>query len=212
MEKEPYQDQLNALQEIRNMMDNSLRFHHLSGKAGIVVGILALISVAVTYALLGIDLSDPGYAQTIFRQDAFNTLEWQILLLYGTLLIVSVWSGYFFARQNAIHAGHSFWNPASIRLIKYMAIPLITGGILCCIFLFHHQPAWLAPVTLLFYGLALINGSKHTLQDVFYLGLLEIVTGLLAAFFINYGLLFWAFGMGILHLVYGFHLYRKYEK
>jgi hypothetical protein len=212
MEKEPYQNQLDALQYIRNMMDNSLRFHHLSGKAGIVVGILALIAVAVTYSLLGIEFSDPNYVQTIFRQDALSSLEQQILVLYILLLIISLWAGYYFARKNANRKGLTFWNPASVRLVKYMSIPLITGGILCCIFIFHHQPSWLAPATLLFYGLALINGSKHTLQDVFYLGLLEITTGLLAAFFINYGLLFWAFGMGILHIVYGFHLYRKYEK
>lgn len=69
-----------------------------------------------------------------------------------------------------------------------------------------------APATLVFYGLALLNASKYTLSDIRYLGLLEIVTGLMATFFIEYGLLFWAFGFGLLHIVYGIFMYYKYEK
>ena len=212
MENKPIQSPLDTLQDIRNMMDSSLRFHHLSGKAGIVVGILALVTVAITYFLLGISVTDLGYASHLFQDDTFHKVEWQLLALYSSLLIIAVWIGYSFAKSNAHNNQHPFWNPAAARLIKFMAIPLVSGGLLCCIFLFHHQPAWLAPVTLIFYGLALINGSKHTLQDVFSLGILEIITGLLAACFLDYGLLFWAFGMGVLHIYYGFQLYRKYEK
>lgn len=212
MEKEPIQSPLDTLQDIRNMMDSSLRFHHLSGKAGIVVGILALFTVAFTYFLLGIGLSDPGYASHIFQEPSLQPLDIQLLVLYIALLLIALWVGYAFARKNARIQQIPFRNPAATTLIKFMAIPLVSGGLLCCIFLFHHQPAWLAPITLIFYGLALINGSKHTLQDVFSLGLLEIITGLLAACFLNYGLLFWAFGMGVLHIYYGFQLYRKYEK
>lgn len=212
MEKEPLQNPLDALQDIRNMMDKSLRFHHLSGKAGIVVGIMALVTVALTYSILGISIDDPGYAGNIFQKNGLHTIEIQLLSLYIFLLLLALWVGISFARKNARYQQHPFWNPAAARLIKFMAIPLVSGGLLCCIFLFHHLPAWLAPITLIFYGLALVNGSKHTLQDVFSLGILEIITGLLAACFLNYGLIFWAFGMGVLHIVYGFQLYRKYEK
>lgn len=72
--------------------------------------------------------------------------------------------------------------------------------------------ALVAPATLIFYGLALINGSKHTLHDVYYLGICEIVLGIIASFFIGYGLLFWAIGFGILHIVYGTLMYLKYER
>jgi len=42
--------------------------------------------------------------------------------------------------------------------------------------------------------------------------LLEMLTGLMAAFLPEKGLLLWAFGFGVLHLVYGVILYWKYER
>jgi hypothetical protein len=60
--------------------------------------------------------------------------------------------------------------------------------------------------------MALVNASKYTLSDIRYLGVVEIITGLLASFFIEYGLLFWLFGFGIVHIVYGIRMYLTYEK
>ena len=45
-----------------------------------------------------------------------------------------------------------------------------------------------------------------------YLGLSEIALGLISCFFIGYGLLFWALGFGVLHIVYGALMYNKYER
>jgi hypothetical protein len=42
-----------------------------------------------------------------------------------------------------------------------------------------------APSTLIFYGLALVNAEKYTLTDVKYLGYCEIVLGLLSFFFLD---------------------------
>ena len=67
------------------------------------------------------------------------------------------------------------------------------------------------PVFLIFYGLALINAGKFTYSEIFYLGISEIFTGLVAAIFPDLGLLFWIIGFGILHIVYGVMMYRKYE-
>jgi hypothetical protein len=44
------------------------------------------------------------------------------------------------------------------------------------------------------------------------LGILEIITGLLAGIFSWYGLFFWAFGFGILHIIYGIIMYNKFDK
>ncbi|MGE5429024.1 MAG: hypothetical protein ACM3O8_14110, partial [Methylococcaceae bacterium] len=65
---------------------------------------------------------------------------------------------------------------------------------------------------LIFYGLALVNAGKFTLSEVHYLGITEIVLGLMAAVFINWGLLFWALGFGVMHIVYGMMMYYKYER
>ena len=69
-----------------------------------------------------------------------------------------------------------------------------------------------APTTLLFYGLALYNAGKYTLDEIRYLGVSEIILGLLGCIFIGYGLMFWALGFGVLHIVYGFMMWWKYER
>jgi general stress protein CsbA len=70
----------------------------------------------------------------------------------------------------------------------------------------------IAPATLVFYGLALVNASKYTIRDVRYLGLCEVALGLVASFMVGYGLVFWAIGFGVLHIFYGLAMYYKYER
>jgi membrane protein CcdC involved in cytochrome C biogenesis len=40
----------------------------------------------------------------------------------------------------------------------------------------------------------------------------EIALGFIAAFNIGLGLLFWAMGFGLLHIIYGIVMYYKYDK
>jgi hypothetical protein len=65
---------------------------------------------------------------------------------------------------------------------------------------------------LIFYGLALVNGSKYTLADIRFLGILDIGLGIAAAFKPEYGPVLWIIGFGILHIVYGIYMYLKYER
>ena len=69
-----------------------------------------------------------------------------------------------------------------------------------------------APLTLLFYGLACVNASKYTIGDIRYLGITMILLGLLSTWFLGYGLLFWALGFGVCHIVYGSMMYFKYDR
>jgi hypothetical protein len=57
-----------------------------------------------------------------------------------------------------------------------------------------------------------INASKYTLGDVRYLGLTEVGLGIIASFYVGYGLLFWALGFGLAHIVYGLLMWHKYER
>jgi hypothetical protein len=104
------------------------------------------------------------------------------------------------------------WNSTSKRLAVNLFIPLAAGGIFCLALLAYGIFFMVAPATLIFYGLALVHASKYTLEDVRILGLSEIVTGLAASFFADYALFFWAFGFGLLHILYGTLMYFKYER
>ena len=77
------------------------------------------------------------------------------------------------------------------------------------VLLLHGFLGLVAPACLLFYGLALLHTSKYTLPDIRYLAFSEISLGLLGTFFIGYGLLFWAIGFGLFHILYGTRMYQK---
>jgi hypothetical protein len=80
------------------------------------------------------------------------------------------------------------------------------------ILLKHEHFGLVAPVSLIFYGVALINSSKYTFGTVKYLGIGEVIIGLIAAYFPGNGLLFWALGFGVLHIIYGVFMYLKFDR
>ena len=59
------------------------------------------------------------------------------------------------------------------------------------------------------YGAALFSAEKYTLDVVRFLGISEMILGIIALFFPGHGLLFWALGFGVLHIVYGILMYKK---
>jgi len=91
-------------------------------------------------------------------------------------------------------------------------VPLFTGGALILILIWRGYFGVVAPASLIFYGLALINASSITFKDIHYLGISDILLGLLAAIMPGYGLIFWVIGFGLLHIVYGSVMYFKYDR
>ena len=208
------QEQLDAIQDIRTLMERSSKNLALSGLAGVIVGILAIACIVTAYLILGLSPDMPGYFNLIINKsgvaNSANTLF--LLTNFGLVLIASVSTGIFMSGRKAKKLGLPVWDLTTQRLLINMAIPLAAGGLYCLLLIYHLQIALVAPATLIFYGLALLNASKYTINDIRYLGIIEVATGLLATYFIDYGLLFWAFGFGILHIVYGVSIYFKYEK
>lgn len=128
------------------------------------------------------------------------------------VLVLALITGIWLTIRKSRKTGQSIWDKTARQLLISLLIPLVAGGTLCLIMMARGQLAIIAPMTLIFYGLALVNGSKYTLNDIHTLGLLEIGLGLLAAIFPGYGLFFWAIGFGVLHIAYGYLMYRKYER
>ena len=121
-------------------------------------------------------------------------------------------SGIYFTTRKAKRKGQKIWDKTSQRLLLNLAIPLVVGGIYCLQLIRSGNLGLVAPTTLIFYGLALINASKYTLSDIRYLGFSEILLGLIGLIFIGNGLELWALGFGVLHIVYGIVMYVKYER
>lgn len=203
---------LEQLQQIRTMMERSSRFISLSGLAGVFAGFFALAGAGAFYAFLNNKLN---YGYTDFAKsipvDISLDLKRFVLLDASAVVILSLLMAVFFTTRNAKNKGQTIWDAAAKRMVINLAIPLVAGGIYCLVLLHYGWFGLIAPTTLIFYGLALLNASKYTLDEIRWLGISEIVLGLIGCFFIGYGITLWAIGFGVLHIIYGLLMYSKYE-
>ncbi len=205
------QEQLDTLNDIRNIMNRSSKFISLSGLSGIFAGITALVGAYFAHQAI----SDYTHS---FRNkyEGVNVvfIEGKLILIALIVLVIALLGGVFFTYRQSKKKNLPIWDNTTKKLLINLAIPLISGGCFVLALLFNHNNAvgLIAPSTLIFYGLALINASKYTYSDIRFLGICEIILGIIAMFNIGLGLYFWAFGFGVLHILYGLIMYFKYEK
>ncbi|HZW38078.1 MAG TPA: hypothetical protein VFF33_02140 [Ignavibacteriaceae bacterium] len=197
------QDYIKDIAEIRSMMERSSKFLSLSGWAGIMAGVYALIGVFVAYKIFHFN------PQNIFQP--FSDIS-KIIWLACLILLLALSTAIFLSYRKANNKGDKVWNAASKQLLMNMAVPLISGGILILILIINNLIGLIAPFSLLFYGMALYNAGKFTYQEVKFLGIIEIVLGLICSYFVQFGLLFWALGFGMFHIIYGIYLFFRYER
>lgn len=202
---------LDTLTEIRDLMQRSSKFLSLSGLSGVSAGIVALVGALVAYLRLKTDAL--SYESTSQLSELTRGEMMRFVLIDGTIvLVVALTLGMFFTIRKAQKVGQPIWNYTSKRLIVSLIIPLVTGGIFC-LAMFYRGILWVSfPATLIFYGLALLNASKYTVRDLEYLGISEVVLGLISLFLTGYNLLVWAIGFGVLNIIYGTVMYFKYDR
>ncbi len=206
----PETEHVAALRDIRDMMQRSSKFISLSGLSGIAAGCWALAGSWLAYNRLS-EYYD-AYSVEGFSGRNFQKLELSLLLIAGAVLAATLVSAFYFTWRRAQKKNQPVWDPIARRLIINLAIPLAAGGFFILSMLQYNEWKFVAPACLIFYGLALVNGSKYTLSDIRWLGISEIILGLINTQFIGYGLYFWAAGFGLLHIIYGFLMWWKYER
>jgi|UniRef100_UPI004049A250 hypothetical protein len=197
------------LASIRSLMERSSRFLSLSGLSGVISGIYALIGAFIGYRLV---IEKYG-SLTISDSYLDNPLIYhQLLLIAGIILLLSILTCLILSIREAKKKGENYWNPVSKRLIISMATPLFTGALFIIILLLKAEYNLIASSCLIFYGLSLISASQFTFSDVKWLGFCQITLGLLAALSPEFGLVLWAFGFGVLHIIYGAFMHFKYNR
>ncbi|OEK02768.1 hypothetical protein BFP97_15080 [Roseivirga sp. 4D4] len=202
-------DYLKDISEIRSIMEKSSRFISLSGLSGVMAGIYALIGAAIAHEL--VYTSEIIVYEQLVLRDVRGNLTALIIIALSVLLLTII-TGILLTKRKAKKEGVKTWDETTKRLLVNLFIPLIAGGILVIIFYNQGLIALIAPVTLIFYGMGLINASHYTYRDIRYLGISEVILGLIASAVLGYGLLIWALGFGVLHIVYGAMMYFKYER
>lgn len=203
------EEQLNALNDIKKLMDRSSRFISLSGLSGVFAGFTALAGAYLAH----IEIADFLNGSATYGHSV-EDLEANLLKIGFGVLIVALVGGLLLTFRQSRKKKVPFWDRTTKNLLINLAIPLVSGGLFIIALLVVHPNTYglVAPACLIFYGLALINASKYTYTDIRFLGYCEIVLGLIAMFYIGYGLYFWAIGFGVLHILYGMLMYFKYER
>ncbi|MBE9599154.1 hypothetical protein [Pedobacter sp. MC2016-24] len=204
-EKEIYTE----LNSIRNLMERSAKFISLSGLSGILAGVYALIGAGLGYYIVYGPYGGLQYRNYYVTE---KEIIWQLFFIALAVLFLSLTTGILLTLKKANKKGQNVWNPSSKKLLINMSIPLFTGGLFILILLLRGYYGVIAPASLLFYGLALVAASHYTFEDVKWLGLLEIILGLLATLMPGYGIVFWSLGFGVLHIIYGSIMHFKYDR
>jgi len=200
------------IREIKSLMERSSRFLSLSGLSGISVGIIALIGAFIAYLIL--ERGEPDYTNFLFFLDPFpiGKIIYPLVTISISVLILALVSAAFFSWRKARKQGVALWSKTTRRWLTHLFIPLIAGGFFVLILIDRNAEILVASATLIFYGLALVNAGKYTFGEIHYLGISEIILGILAGIFVNHGLMFWALGFGVLHIVYGMVMYFRYDR
>ena len=201
---------LEEVKDIKRLMERSSRFISLSGLSGVAAGICALAGCWLATIFLA--QFKKNYVTGTRQGEAIDVLTIQLLLLAIGVFVVAVLLAYLFTWRRARKQQRPVWDYTSRKLLWNLFLPLAAGAAFIAGMLQYNEWHFVAPACLVFYGLALVNASKYTLTDIRYLGYLEIILGIISMWFIGYGLIFWAVGFGVLHIIYGLIMWFKYER
>ena len=214
---------LDTLKDIKRMMERSSRFISLSGLSGIAAGACALAGAWFANNVVNNDVrygngnevrelgqsGTGGLKSGAGLQHYLNNTLIQIAI---GVLVAALALGFLFTYLRSRKTNTPIWGVTAKRLLINVSIPMIVGGIFILRLIDSGSYGLIAPGCLIFYGLGLLNASKYTLAEVRYLGYAQILLGIINLQMIDYGLLFWALGFGVLHIIYGAFMWWKYER
>ncbi len=194
-----------TLNDIKNLMERSSKFISLSGFSGILIGILTIICVSWFCSAYDIDPLNMDY-------DDLPDQHFSVALFAAMgLMFASIAIATFMTVRRANQMKVSIWGLASKRLFINMFTPLSIGILFCLVLFFSHIDL-VVPLSLMFYGMSLFNAGNYTQQGIRSLGVVEMFLGVLCLVFMEYHILIWTIGFGLMHVIYGAYMYFKFEK
>jgi hypothetical protein len=175
---------------IRETMERSSVFTSVPGYGGMLMGLTAVVAAYI------------AYTQTYIREWLFVWLiEAGLAFLIGLL---AMWQKSKIANTSLISA------PAK-KFAMSFAPPLICGIVITLGLWRFGMFEIMIPIWLLLYGAAVVTGGSFSVKAVPIMGWCFICLGTLAFFLPpSYGNLLMGLGFGVLHIIFGFIIARRF--
>ena len=197
---------LQAIKDIRKLMVQSSRFRSLSGLGAVAAGFCAIGGWWYALQIL------PGDDLNLIKTEISPGLSERLLLTGVVTFLSALVLSLIFSFFRAKRTGEKFWQPVTLRLFRGMALPILAGGFFLYQLSSLGYVELVSPVSLLCYGFALLYAGRYTIDEVRYLGSLEILLAVINIFLPEQGLYFWVIGFGIFHIFYGGWIWWRYER
>lgn len=175
---------------IRETMARSTQFTAVPGYGGILMGVTACVAAYIATIQVG---------------------QLQSLAVWGVEATLAFCIGLLAMWQKSKIAGQSLFSTPSKKFAMSFAPPMIMGGVIVLGLLRYGHYEEMAPVCMLAYGAAVVCGGAFSVRVVPVMGWCFIALGALAFLLpTNYGNLMMALSFGVLHIVFGAIIARRY--
>jgi len=157
------------------------------------------------YALLGIYLAKKLIFLYNFGEEGVNLLPidfFEIFLFVIALLIIfiSIFTANVIAKRNK--------EKASKKIKIHILIPVIISFTLI-FFLINYNYYFITPISIVFFGLILLNLNRASLGKFLSFGFTEIILGIIAFLIGAKSLIFLSLGFGVVPIIFGLYHYKK---
>lgn len=178
------------LHYIRSTMERAGSFTAVPGWGGVVMGLVGLAAAAI------------AWQQADFR-------SWLITWLTAAGIAVAVGTAAIIIKSRA--AGIPFLSRPARQFLLSFAPPMLAGALLTQVLYGSGSTAAIPGLWLLLYGAAVIAGGAFSVRVVPFMGLLFVLLGAVALFSPSeLRDLFLGAGFGVLHVVFGVLIARRY--
>jgi len=181
---------MDNLRFIRETMERSASFTHVSGMGGVAMGVIAL-------------------AAAVVAQGVETAGAWLTVWLGAAALSLSVTVA-FMARKSRAEGVSLLTGPG--RKFAWSVIPSLAAGAVITVVLARAGVFDLLPgIWLLLYGTGVVTGGSHSVRPVPLMGVAFMAAGTAALLSpASWGDLYMAAGFGGLHIVFGIVIWRKH--
>jgi len=180
------------LRVIRETMERSTKHSSLSGLAGLLIGMWAMLGVFATGRMVGT------------TQYQLGSHPLRLAAIWITVLVISALTDIVLNKRRAARVGKRIFSPLGARILQAIGPGFLVGGLLTAFLVANHLTASVFALWMLTYGLAICSVGLFSVKPVACLGWAFVVCGCCAMVLgPSYGLPLMAISFGGFHIAYG---------